>query len=88
MKRKKVSKDKENNVSSTNEIKGNKESIGRINKQKIDRILNKKSDFKVYELIIFAVLITIASIFSTVLIMHGSGYNNSTSVLKTSKDSS
>ena len=76
MKRKKVSKDKENNVSSTNEIKGNKESIGRINKQKIDRILNKKSDFKVYELIIFAVLITIASIFSTALIMHGTRYSN------------
>ena len=88
MKRKKVSKDKENNVSSTNEIKGNKESIGRINKQKIDRILNKKSDFKVYELIIFAVLITIASIFSTALIMHGTRYSNSTSILKSGKGNS
>lgn len=41
-----------------------------INNKKINEALNKRSDFKVYELILFAVLIMITSVFLTMLIMH------------------
>lgn len=40
-------------------------------KSSINGILNKKSNFKLYELILFATLIIILSVFSTVLVMSG-----------------
>lgn len=64
-----------------------KKSLDKDKKKKICGTFNRKSDFKVYELIIFAVLLVVATIFSTVLIMHGSGYKNSPNIIKNSSDS-
>ena len=43
--------------------------VKKVSINKINIFLNKKTDFKVYELILFAVLIMIVSVFLTVVIM-------------------
>lgn len=50
-------------------------------KHKINDFLNKKTDFKVYELILFAVLISIVSIFLTVVVYHDITTNNKSDFL-------
>lgn len=55
----------------------------------INKFLNKKTDFKVYELILFAVLIMIVSVFLTVVVMHDVSSNkNSHKNILSSNDSS
>ncbi len=46
------------------------------NKNSINKFLNKKTDFKVYELILFAVLIMIVSVFLTIVVMHDVSRND------------
>lgn len=56
-------------------------------KEKINKFLNKETNFKVYELILFATLIIIISVFLTVVIMNEKK-NNSKNNLITSKNES
>lgn len=54
-------------------------------KDKINNFLNKKTDFKVYELILFAVLIMIVSVFLTIVVVHevdASKENNNSNTTK------
>lgn len=53
------------------------DNAGKIKKSKINDFLNKKTDFKVYELILFAVLIALVSIFLTVVVYHDITTNDS-----------
>lgn len=57
------------------------------NKHSINKMLNKKSDFRIYELILFAVLIIIVSVFLTVLIMHEVGSSSINKGVSKNKDS-
>lgn len=52
--------------------------VKKVSINKINIFLNKKTDFKVYELILFAVLIMIVSVFLTVVIMQEAKTNNKT----------
>lgn len=69
-----VDNDKKNNLDNKKEEKNlyNK-------KNKINNFLNKKTDFKVYELILFAVLIMIVSVFLTVVVMQEVGISEKSS---------
>lgn len=69
-------------------MKEEEKSKDSISSKKINKILNKKSDFRVYELILFAVLIVIFSVFSTFLIMHEvGGTKTSKTLLKNNNES-
>lgn len=57
-----------------NKIKSNKKT------SKVEHLLNKKSSFRIYEMILFFVLIAIASSFLTALILQGR-LNNSNSII-------
>ena len=52
--------------------------VKKVSINKINIFLNKKTDFKVYELILFAVLIMIVSVFLTVVIMQEAKTSNKT----------
>lgn len=52
--------------------------VKKVSINKINIFLNKKTDFKVYELILFAVLIMIVSVFLTVVIMQEAKTSNET----------
>ncbi len=55
--------------------------------KKVNDALNKRSDFKIYELILFGVLIMIASIFLTFLVMHEIDVHNGSNSKSISKSS-
>lgn len=57
------------------------------NDSPINKFLNKKTDFKVYELILFAVLIMIVSVFLTVVVMHDVSSNKNSHKNISSNDS-
>lgn len=60
------------------------------NANSINKFLNKKTDFKVYELILFAVLIMIVSVFLTIVVINDLGklsFHGSSNVSKNSSDS-
>jgi len=63
-------------------------SIKNENNNPINKFLNKKTDFKVYELILFAVLIMIVSVFLTVVVMNDISSNNNLSKNKLSSNDS
>lgn len=54
----------------------NETSLEKGKNNSINEFLNKKTDFKVYELILFAVLIMIVSVFLTVVVMNDISSNN------------
>ena len=58
------------------------------NDSSINGFLNKKTDFKVYELILFAVLIMIVSVFLTVVVMHDVSSNKNYNKNKLSSNDS
>ncbi len=58
------------------------------NGSSINGFLNKKTDFKVYELILFAVLIMIVSVFLTVVVMHDVSSNKNYNKNKLSSNDS
>ena len=58
------------------------------NDSSINKFLNKKTDFKVYELILFAVLIMIVSVFLTVVVMHDVSSNKNYNKNKLSSNDS
>ena len=60
------------------QIKEENESFENKEEQKSNKIntfLNKKTDFKVYELILFGTLIMIVSVFLTVVVMNDASHN-------------
>ena len=59
--------------------------IKKIKKNLINKFLNKKTDFKVYELILFAVLIMMVSVFLTVVVMNDIVSKNNTNSYSPSK---
>lgn len=69
-------KKEEKNLNDNNDVKSNN-----LNdkKAKINIFLNKKTDFKVYELILFAVLIMIVSVFLTVVVVQEVGVSKKSS---------
>lgn len=69
----------ENSHSISEEGQINKDELNKKARKtnKVNDFLNKKTDFRVYELILFAVLIAIVSIFLTVVVYHDIITNNS-----------
>lgn len=66
----------------------NETSLEKGKNNSINEFLNKKTDFKVYELILFAVLIMIVSVFLTVVVMNDISSNNNLSKNKLSNNDS